>query len=122
MYEPCRTNERGSKKPKRAGTEAGHGSREAVRSGSKQSKYSCGAAVIVQEAAEALSASRRRSERRIASARRNEPSLRTILCDVAHNTDVPPRILPKLRIGRPAKGNGICADSNLLAKPNGFSP
>jgi transposase-like protein len=33
-----------------------------------------------------------------------------------------PTIAPKPRISRPAKGNGTCADSNLLAQPNGFSP
>ena len=31
-------------------------------------------------------------------------------------------IAPKVRISPLAKGNGTCADSNLLAKPNGFSP
>jgi len=32
-----------------------------------------------------------------------------------------PTIAPKLGIRRPAKGNGKCADSNLLVKLNGFS-
>ena len=36
--------------------------------------------------------------------------------------NVTPTIAPKPRISRPAKGNGTSADSNLLAKPNGFSP
>jgi hypothetical protein len=28
----------------------------------------------------------------------------------------------RAHLSPPAKGNGKCADSNLLAKPNGFSP
>jgi hypothetical protein len=35
--------------------------------------------------------------------------------------NVTPTIAPKPRINRPAKGNGRCAYSSLLAKPNGFS-
>ena len=35
--------------------------------------------------------------------------------------NVAPTIAPKPRINQPAKGNGTCADSNRLAKPNDFS-
>jgi putative transposase len=50
-------------------------------------------------------------------------AMRTILCDVAHHTErYVPTIAPKPRISRPAKGSGKCVASNLLAKPNSFSP
>ncbi len=49
-------------------------------------------------------------------------AMRTILCDVAHNTQRYANNRAEASLSRLAKGNGKCADSNLLAKPNGFSP
>ena len=47
-------------------------------------------------------------------------ALRTILGDVAHHTARYSKNRAEGSHQPPAKGNGKCADSNLLAKPNGF--
>jgi hypothetical protein len=49
-------------------------------------------------------------------------AMRTILGEVTHKTERYASNRPKSRISLPAKGNGICEDSNLPAKLSGFSP
>ena len=48
--------------------------------------------------------------------------MRTILCDVTHNTQRHANNRAEASSADPPKGNCTCAESNLLAKPNGFSP
>jgi hypothetical protein len=49
-------------------------------------------------------------------------ALRTILCDVDHNTERYAKNRRRSLASTDPQGNDTCADSSLLAKRSGFSP